>query len=248
MPAYDDRLGGSYAATRAPDPRIEAAIHAALGDASSVVNVGAGTGAYEPDDREVVAVEPSAVMRAQRPPGAAPCLDASAEALPLDDDSADAAMAILTVHHWRDLERGLAELRRVARRRAVVLTWDATQVARLWLARDYLADICEADAAGFPTLERTIAGLGGATVTPIPIPADCRDGFLGAYWKRPRAYLDPMARANISTFARRPDSEVAEGLARLAADLESGVWERRNAGLFDLDEVDLGYRLLVSEL
>jgi SAM-dependent methyltransferase len=243
--ALYDRIGVTYTATRGEDPRLAAAIHAALGDAVTVVNVGAGTGSYEPRDRKVVAIEPSAVMIAQRPPDAAPAIIATAEALPLADDGVDAAMAVLTDHHWADRAQGLREMRRVARRRAVVFQHDPAVAERFWLTRDYL-----------PTFLRRLRGkvlaemmrpLGDVEIRPVPIPHDCRDGFLAAHWRRPRAYLDPAVRAGISVFAMLPEEEVATAVERLRADLESGAWERRNADILDRDELDLGFRLVVAE-
>jgi SAM-dependent methyltransferase len=243
--ALYDRLGTTYTATRREDPRIAAAIHAALGDAVTVVNVGAGTGSYEPADRRLVAVEPSRVMIAQRPPGAAPAIVARAEDLPLADRSVDAAMAVLSDHHWADRERGLREMRRVARRRAVLFQSDPAVGVGFWLVRDYL-----------PTFARRLRGrdlaammrpLGDAELRPVPIPHDCHDGFLGAFWRRPHAYLDPDVRAGISVFRLLPEAEVAEAVARLRADLDSGAWERRNAEILDRDELDLGFRLVVAE-
>lgn len=242
-----DRRGAGYAAVRRPDPRIQAAVRAALGDARSVVNVGAGSGSYEPRDLDVIAVEPSAVMRAQRPPDAPAAIDGRAEALPLADGSADAALALLTVHHWDDPAAGLAELLRVARRRVVVLTWDPAFAERLWLVRDYLPEAAELDRGRFQPLEQVAAALGGARVEPVPIPHDCSDGFLGAYWRRPERYLDSEVRPGISTFHALPPGVVERALARLAAHLESGEWARRNAELLHLQELDLGYRLLVAE-
>jgi len=240
--ALYDRIGRSYAVTRGEDPRIAAAIHAQLGDARTVLNVGAGAGAYEPRDRDVTAVEPSAVMRAQRPPGAAPCIDARAEALPFADGAFDAAMAVLSDHHWEDRLGGLRELRRVGRR-AIVFQWDPTFDA-FWLTRDYLPS--------FPGTQRvslaeTDAALGATRAVPVPIPHDCRDGFLMAYWRRPEAYLDPAVRANISVFSLLPAAEVEAMTTNLRADLDSGAWARRNAGLLELDALDLGYRVLVAE-
>ena len=181
-----DRIGRSYSATREEDPRLAAAVHAALGDARTVLNVGAGSGSYEPGDRDVLAVEPSAVMRAQRPPGAAPCLDAEAEALPFADGAFDAAMAVFSDHHWQDRAAGLRELRRVARRRVVLVQWDQACVDAFWLARDYLPALGDG-----PPLRDAMAPLGAAELRPLPVPRDCRDGFLLAWWARPEALLDP---------------------------------------------------------
>jgi SAM-dependent methyltransferase len=246
MAARYDSIGRTYTATRQTDPRIAARIWAALGDARTIVNVGAGTGNYEPPDRDVTAVEPSAVMIAQRAPEAAPAFQASAEELPFGDDSFDAAMAVLTLHHWSDWRAGCAELRRVARDRVVVFSWDPTYRGRMWLSAEYFPTLSWQDVREFPSLHAQAAAL-RATVEVVPVPWDCRDGFFSAFWRRPEAYLDPAVRAGISTMARRED-ELAEGIARLRADLESGEWARRHANLLDLEELDLGYRLLVASL
>lgn len=242
-----DTIGQGYAANRRPDPRIASALVAALGDAQSVANIGAGTGSYEPRDRTVIAVEPSEVMIRQRPAGAAPCLKGSAEALPLETASVDAAMAVLSVHHWSSLERGLAEMARAARN-GVLLTWVPDE-ARFWLTEDYFPEIAEYDRTIFPTTAALTALLaqtmGRPYVTPVPVPHDCIDGFLCAYWRRPERYLDPQVRSAISSFAR---IDAAEGLKRLEADLASGQWLDRNRELLDRDELDLGYRLVRCEL
>jgi SAM-dependent methyltransferase len=246
MAARYDSIGRTYTATRQTDPRIAARIWGALGDARTIVNVGAGTGNYEPPDREVTAVEPSAVMIAQRAPHAAPAVQASAEELPFGDDSFDAAMAVLTLHHWSDWQAGCAELRRVARDRVVVFSWDPTYRGRMWLSAEYFPTLSWKDVREFPPLHAQAAAL-QASVEVVPVPWDCRDGFFSAFWRRPEAYLDPAVRAGISTMARRED-ELADGIARLRADLESGEWARRHADLLDLEELDLGYRLLVASL
>jgi SAM-dependent methyltransferase len=244
---YDERLGGGYAAQRRPDPRIAAQIRRALGGARSVVNVGAGTGSYEPADLDVVAVEPSEVMRAQRPPHAAPCVAAQAEDLPFADAQFDAALAVLTVHHWGDWRAGCAELRRVARRR-VVLTWDPAVAQSFWLVADYVAGLLDTDRRNFPaTLADQVQALGATRVEPVPVPHDCFDGFLGAHWRAPERYLDPGVRRGMSVFAKTSTHHVAEGLARLEQDLRSGAWADRHRDLLELTELDLGYRLLVSE-
>ena len=245
MAARYDAIGRTYIATRGTDPRIAARIWAALDDARTVVNVGAGTGSYEPSDRAVTAVEPSAVMIAQRASGAAPAVQASAEALPFADASFDAAMAVLTLHHWDDWRAGCGELRRVARDRVVVFSWDPTYVGRMWLGPDYFPGYGAQDVAGFPSLADQAAAL-AADVEVVPIPWDCRDGFFSAFWRRPEAYLDPAVRAGISTLAKRSEAELTEGLARLRADLDSGAWARRHADLLERDALDLGYRLLVG--
>jgi len=242
-----DRIGGTYAATRRPDPRIARQIADALGDARSVVNVGAGLGAYEPRDREVVAVEPSAVMLAQRPADAAPSVQGSAEALPFGDGAFEAALAVLTMHHWSDWRAGVAELRRVATKRVVMLTFDPAYIARYWLVRDYLPEIAVQDEARFPPLATVAEALGDAAAIPVPIASDCIDGFLCASWKLPLAYLDETVRANISSFALLPDAIVTAAMARLERDVGDGTWAARNADLLAGDEADFGYRLLVAE-
>jgi SAM-dependent methyltransferase len=243
-----DRIGGTYQATRKPDPRIAALILDALGDARSVLNVGAGTGSYEPTDREVLAVEPSATMIAQRPPGAAPVIQASAEELPLPDQSYDAALAVNTVHHWQDVPRALAELRRVVRRRIVVFMNARAPDEEFWLVDRYFPRFREnADELREirSLLERE---LGPLREIRIPVPADCTDGLFSAYWARPEAYLDATVRANISLFARLGEQEVAAGVERLAAELASGEWDRRYGHLRELPELYLGHRILVAEL
>ena len=213
----------SYAATRRPEPRIAARIERALGDARTVVNVGAGAGSYEPEDRYVVAVEPSAAMRAQRPAGR-PAVDAVAEALPFDDDSFDAAMAMITVHQWSDLERGLTELRRVTRGPVVILTFDPDAMLDFWLA-DYVPEVFEAERPRMPKLS-ALGGEAGA----VPIPHDCVDGFIEAYYGRPEAFLDPEIRAAQSAWGKT-GADVGPGLTRLAEDLQSGAWDARYGDL-----------------
>lgn len=244
-PVYD-RIGPGYTATRAADPRIAAAINAALGGARTVVNLGAGPGAYEPPHARVVAVEPSIEMIRQRPSGAATVVQAVAESLPLRDASVDAALAVLTIHHWTDIRRGLGEARRVARRRVVVLTWDPAARRAFWLTADYLPEIVELDAARFPAIDAIRGHFPRSLVQPLPIPHDCRDGFLGAFWRRPAAYLDPEVRAAMSGFAQLSPGAADRGLARLADDLRSGRWRARYGPLCRRASADLGYRLVVG--
>jgi SAM-dependent methyltransferase len=245
--AYD-RIGRTYARTRRPDPRIARQISEALGDARSVVNVGAGAGAYEPRDRDVVAVEPSSVMLRQRVLDAAPAVQGSAEDIPFSTDAFDASLAVLTMHHWSDWRAGIAEMRRVARRRVVMLTFDPDYISRYWLVRDYLPEIAVLDEKRFPPLAVVAEALGGAQATPVPIAADCTDGFLCAAWMRPLSYLDETVRANISSFAPLDPATVSAALARLEQDVADGTWAERNADLIAGDEADFGYRLLVAEL
>jgi len=239
-----DEIGRTYARTRATDPRIAAAIWEALGDARTVVNVGAGTGNYEPPDRDVTAVEPSAVMIAQRPPEAAPVVQAGAEALPFEDDSFDAAMAVLTIHHWSDWRAGIDELRRVAGR-VVLFSWDPSFARRLWVTAEYFPFVGDEENS-FPSLADQAGAVRATSVTTVSVPADCQDGFYGAWWRRPHAYLDPEVRAGISVLASRIPEELAPGLERLRADLESGAWAEQHAELLEREELDLGYRLLVA--
>lgn len=241
MAAKYDVIGVNYADLRKPDHRIARIIEEALGPAQTVLNVGAGTGSYEPPGRSVTAVEPSAEMIARRRPDAAPAVQASADALPFDDDSFDASMAVLTIHHWPDQQAGLAEMRRVTRGPIVLLTFDPAQ--RPWLT-DYLPELAALDEAQMPKLTDYARWLGPVTITPVPVPHDCSDGFLYAYWRRPAAYLDPYIRSGSSSFWAIGD--VDAGLSRLERDLGSGAWERRYAELLTRDTYDAGFRLVVA--
>ncbi len=242
MNASYDTIGVNYADLRKPDPRIAQAIEEALGPAKTVLNVGAGAGSYEPAERQVTAVEPSAEMIRQRPPAAAPVIQCAAEDLPFDDKAFDASMAILTVHHWTDKEKGLREMRRVTKGPVVLLTYDRT-FRGFWLA-DYIPELVTLDEGQMPAMSAYGEYLGPVEITPVPIPHDCTDGFLCAYWRRPHAYLDPRIRAAISSFWKIGD--FSEGLARLEKDLETGAWERRYGELLGLDARDFGYRLVVT--
>jgi SAM-dependent methyltransferase len=238
-----DQIGIGYAHLRQPDPRLAARIFQALGAAETVVNVGAGAGSYEPFDRHVIAVEPSLMMIHQRPRGSAPVVRASATHLPFKDATFAAALAVLTVHHWPDRARGLGELSRVARDRVVVVTWEPAY-SGFWLIDDYFPAIGALDRRLCPTAEEFQRALGRCTISPLPIPHDCTDGFLGAYWRRPHAYLKQEVRHAISAFAKI--AGVEEGLTRLAQDLADGTWQRRHGHLLHQEELDLGYRLVVS--
>ena len=238
-----DTIGATYTVTRRTEPRIAAQVWAALGDAQTVLNVGAGTGSYEPPDRDVTAVEPSAVMRAQRPAGAAPCVDAVAESLPFEDQSFDAAMAFATIDHWQDPIAGLREMRRVARH-VVAFTYDASAPCLFWLNRDYLPEFAGLW-AGRPSLTE-LAGAIGARTEPVLVPWDCTDGFYHAYWRRPEAYLDEHVRRGMSIWARvGPDAE-QRAVRSLRDDLASGRWAERNRDLVDLDAAEFGDRLLIA--
>jgi SAM-dependent methyltransferase len=210
-----------------------------------VVNVGAGAGSYEPTDRPVLAIEPAPSMIAQRARGAAPVVQASAVALPLRDGAFAASLAVLTVHHWPDRARGLREMARVARHRAVILTWDPA-ASGFWLIEDYFPALAAIDRRIFPSLGELERVWGAIEVQPVPVPHDCVDGFLGAYWRRPAAYLDAAVRAAISTFTKLP--EVESGLLRLRRDLDDGTWRQRHENVLERTELDLGYRLVVARL
>lgn len=241
-----DAIGSDYPATRRTEPRIAARVWEALGDAQTVLNVGAGTGSYEPTDRDVTAVEPSAVMRALRPAGAAPCVAAGAESLPFEDQSFDAAMAFSTVHHWRDPIAGLREMRRVARR-VVVFTYDAGSpgwLERFWLTRDYLPEFAGI-LDGWPTLADLASAIDGRA-EPVLVPWDCADGFFEAYWRRPEAYLEEHVRRAVSVWTRVGPEAEARAVGLLNEDLSSGRWAERNRDLMALDAADLGLRLLVA--
>ena len=237
-----DIIGIDYARLRKADPRIAAAIISALGPARTIINVGAGAGSYEPAGRDITALEPSITMIRQRPASAARVVQGVAEALPFADACFDAAMAVLTIHHWTDPAKGLAEMRRVARGPVVILIYDPA-FRGFWLA-DYVPELVSLDDAQMPPLSLCSDVLGPVTVTPVPIPHDCEDGFLCAWWRRPAAYLDPRVRAAMSSFARIGD--VTPALARLTDDLADGGWMARYGHLMTRDSLDLGYRLVVA--
>lgn len=241
-----EEIGGTYARYRREDPRIAARIQAALGEARTVVNVGAGGGSYEPADRWVLAVEPSATMRAQRPAGAAPVIDARAEALPLDDDAVDAAMACVTIHHWEPPEAGLAELRRVASGPVAVFTFELEALPPWQL--EFLREGIELEKPRFPAIAAVEAALGGRTrVERIPTPADCADGFFEAFWNRPEALLDPAVRASQSLWALLGPGVEQRIVERLRTALESGAWDANHGRLREMDEFDGSLRLVISE-
>jgi len=241
MTALYDTIGIDYAQLRKPDPRIAAQIERALGSARTVLNVGAGAGSYEPANRAVTALEPSAEMIRQRPADAAPAVQGSAGDIPFADQSFDAVMGVLTIHHWPDQQQGIREMCRVARERVVLLTFDPA--ARPWLT-DYLPELAALDEAAMPSLEMLADWLGPVAVEPVLVPHDCSDGFLYAYWRRPAAYLDPRIRKGSSSFWKIAQAEA--GFARLAEDLASGVWEQRYGSLLEHESYDAGYRLVVS--
>ncbi len=246
-PAYD-RMGVDYSQVRRADPRFETAIWDALGNARSVLNVGAGAGSYEPRDREVIAVEPSPVMIAQRRSDAAPAVQGVAEDIPLGDECVDATMGVFTMQHWDDVDRGLAEVLRVTRQRVVFLTLDLDVTAEMWLCRDYLPEIVEHDRETFPPIVHLESKLPNVRVETIPVPADCSDGFCVALWSRPEAHLDANVRRSSSIWHLLPAMVVEPALDRLRRDLESGEWDRRFGRLREQDSLDVGLRLVTAEL
>lgn len=246
MATYD-RIGHAYTQVRRPDPRIAALITEALGDAETVVNVGAGAGSYEPRDRWLLAVEPSEVMIAQRPPGSAPAVVGTAEDLPLADRQVDAAMSVLSLHHWRDWRLGLAELRRVAADRLVLFSWSPER-GDFWLLDDYFPEVGRWDATRFPRMDELLGELPGAHVEPVPIPRDCQDGFLAAWWARPDAFLSAAVQRSNSFFALADPDLVRAGLDRLRRDLDDGTWHARHSQLLERDSIDAGYFLLTAGL
>jgi hypothetical protein len=214
-----------------------------------VANVGAGAGAYEPFDKKVLPIEPSQRMIAQRAPELAPAIRGHPESLPLPSGGVDAALACMTLHDWADWRIGVHELRRVARKRVVVFTYDRSFSQRFWLLREYLPKLGRLDSARFPPIEEQRVAMGEEVhIETVPIPHDCHDGFLAAYWRRPAAYLDEATRTGIPTFHIPGAGRLLDGLDALAEDLDTGLWEERHEELLELDELDLGYRLLVTEL
>jgi SAM-dependent methyltransferase len=241
-----EQHGRTYARNRRSDPRIAARFLAALGDARTVLNVGAGTGSYEPEGRWVLAVEPSATMRAPRSANSAPVIDASAETLPFDDDAVDAAMACVTIHHWDPPERGLAEMRRVARGPVVVFTFELAALPT-W-QQQYLAECVEAESPRFPSLDAIATALGGRTrVERIPTPGGCIDGFFEAFWRRPEALLDPAIRSSQSVWALLPPGVEDRIVDRLSMALLAGTWDAEYGHLRDQTELDGALRLVISE-
>jgi SAM-dependent methyltransferase len=243
-PVYD-RIGREYTTNRRADPRWEAIVAAQIGDARRIVNIGAGTGSYEPPGREVLAIEPSGVMLEQRSPNAAPAVRAVAADLPLTAGCADVVMAILTVHHWSDWECGLAELCRVAPRR-IVFAIDFEVHSQFWLLQEYLPEVLEHTLQCAPEAGVIAEAIGATTSIDMPVYRDLRDGVLGAYWCRPEQYLDHRVRANNSGTALAHPETTALGIARLEADLASGAWYERHSDLLERESIDMGYRLLVA--
>lgn len=243
-PIYDT-IGHNYSENRKTDPEIERQIHSKLEGATKIINIGAGTGSYEPQHLDLVAVEPSEKMITQRHTDAHPVVQASAEALPFADNSFSHALTILSMHHWKDREKAFQEIKRVATHKFVALSWNPA-APPFWLTRDYFPEIFEADLDIFPTTQELESHFKHVTITPLLIPQDCQDGFLAAFWKRPAAYLNPAIRNSISTFAKLKNMD--EGLKQLEADLADGTWEKANHSVLSLDKFDTGYIMIEAVL
>lgn len=242
-----DTIGQGYSQTRRADPTIRERIHQALVDAAIVANIGAGAGSYEPDDRHVIPIEPSDMMLSQRPDGLATAVCATATALPLGDQSVDAAMSVLSLHHWDDCETGMRELRRVARGRVVILTYDAEVSGNMWLMADYLHETAALDRKIFPTPQQVGLWLGGHfSVETVPVPRNCTDWMLGSFWAHPERVLDPVARAATSGFSRQAPHIIERVVSEVSRDLQSGAWDERHGHLRQLDSFDAGLRLVVG--
>ena len=241
-----ETIGVGYSVGRRPDPRWQAAINAVIGDAQRVINIGAGTGSYEPTERAVIAVEPSELMVNQRPKTAAPVVMATAENVPILSGWADLIMTLLSLHHWTDWRAGISEMRRLAPRR-VVLTYDAEIHASFWLLRDYLPEVAVSEQSRTPKVEAIAEALGGdVEILALEVPWDCIDGVLPAHWRRPAAYLDPQVRAWCSALAQADQRIVERAVGQLARDIGSGAWGQRNRDLVELNSFDAGFRLVVS--
>ena len=238
MKSLYDTIGKGYSLGRRTDPRVAASIHIHLEGAASIVNIGAGAGSYEPEAVQLTAVEPSIEMIRQRPEGAHPVRQASAESLPFEDNAFTHAMTVLSIHHWRDQVAAFDEIKRVITRRFVAVTWNP-DAERFWLTEDYFPEIHDMDQAIFPTMEALGGVFEGIRFYPLPVPANCIDGFLGAYWSRPRAYLDPTVRQTMSSFSKIHDVE--RRIQRLRDDLDSGRWDSKYGDLQDRESLDLGY-------
>ena len=243
-PIYDE-IGVNYSVTRCTDPKIAAQLYAQLDGATRIVNIGAGTGSYEPQGVDLVAVEPSAEMIRQRPEGAYPVKQTPAEKLPFDDNSFSHAMTVNSMHHWPDKQKGFQEINRVATEKFVAITWDP-EAEPFWLTRDYFPEIYQMDRAIFPKLGELKNHFDDVVIKPLLIPADCKDGLFGAFWQRPEAYLRTDVRQATSPFSKVKNLDA--GLKKLAADLENGTWAAKNQDLLSLSACDVGYRLVTAKL
>jgi len=240
-----DAIGQDYTAARRTDPTWEVRLWSKLDEAGWVLNVGAGAGSYESHHPRLVAVEPSGTMRRQRPSWAAPCVNARAEDLPFDDKSFDVAMAILTIHHWSDLERGIEELKRVAHR-YLVLTYDMAVQRNFWLTANYIPEIADAEEQRVPSIAAVRDLFGSSCMEPMLVPAQCTDGFATAYWRRPWLLLKPTVRQSCSALALTDSEAVDRGLRELERDLADGSWYEKHAELLSLEAWDAGFRLITG--
>ena len=247
MKTIYDKIGKSYSVGRRTDPKLAKQMHQFLSGSHSILNIGAGTGSYEPANMEVIALEPSEVMISQRPKGSAPVVQGVAENLPFEDKQFSHCMTVLSMHHWTDRDKAFSEIKRVTREKFVALTWSPLgKEEPYWLYRDYLKAIPELNRSIFPNVNELRQYFAHVEEYVLPIPHDCQDGFDGAYWKRPQAFLDPEVRANMSVFSKIKNVDAI--LERLQQDVESGAWHKKNAGILALDELDIGYRIFVAEI
>lgn len=245
MDAIYDDIGNNYSVTRGTDPKIAEQLYSELQGATRIVNIGAGTGSYEPENMEVVAVEPSAVMISQRKVGSHRVEQAFAEKLPFENSSFSHAMTVLSMHHWQDRARAFQEINRVTTEKFVAITWDPTSEP-FWLTRDYFPEIYEMDKRIFPDLEELNEYFDEVTMRPLQIPSDCQDGFLTAFWKRPEAYLSSTVRQAMSPFSKIKN--LSAGLQKLEDDLASGVWASNNHAILGLSWLDVGYRVISARV
>lgn len=243
-PIYDE-IGRNYSVTRCTDPTIAKQLYAELQGATRIVTIGAGTGSYEPENVDLVAVEPSSNMIAQRKRGSLPVEQAFAEKLPFGNKCFSHAMMVLSLHHWANRALAVKEINRVVTDKFVAITWDPTSEP-FWLTRDYFPEIHATDKLIFPALETFNDYFDDVKISPLPIPSDCQDGFFAAFWKRPEAYLSHQVRQSMSPFAKVKN--LAAGLQKLEADPASGVWTQNNHALLDLSALDVGYRLISAKV
>jgi SAM-dependent methyltransferase len=241
---YDD-IGINYSVTRCTDPKIAKQLYSELQGAARIVNIGAGTGSYEPENVELVAVEPSSKMISQRKIGSHSVEKAFAEKLPFENNSFTHAMTVLSMHHWENRELAFSEINRVVTEKFVAITWDSNS-APFWLTRDYFPEIYEMDKCIFPDLDELNEHFDEVKMSPLQIPSDCKDGFLAAFWKRPEAYLSSKVRQSISSFSKLKN--LSEGLQKLEDDLASGVWAKKNHAILNSSSLDVGYRVISAKV
>jgi SAM-dependent methyltransferase len=245
MDAIYDEIGINYSVTRCTDPEIAKQLYSELDAAIRIVNIGAGTGSYEPENMQLVAVEPSAEMISQRKTGSYPVEKAFAEKLPFENSSFSHAMTVLSMHHWENRPLAFSEINRVATEKFVAITWDP-ESEPFWLTRDYFPEIYEMDKRIFPGLEELNDHFDEVQVNPLKIPGDCKDGLFAAFWKRPEAYLSSRVRQSTSPFSKVKN--LSEGLHRLEEDLASGLWAKNNHAILDSSSLDVGYRVISARV